>query len=95
MNGLLTLSWSNVKSAIVYGFLTSFVTFAAVFLAGIVSHGSIFGVDWYHLLDTSTIATLGVWIAMISLLKNLLTDAQGRFIGITEVIPDKDVNEKG
>lgn len=94
MNGLFTLTWSNIKSAVVYGVLTSVVTFLAVFIAGIVSHGSIYGVDWANLLDKSIIATLGVWVAMISILKNLLTTSQGKFLGFLDVIPDKDPVEK-
>lgn len=94
MNGLFTLTWSNVKSALVYGLLVLATSFALALVQNILSAGSIFGLDWKHIVDTSVIATLPIGIAGLSLLKNFLTDAQGKFLGKTEVIPDKTPTEK-
>lgn len=94
MNGFLTLTWANVKSAIIYGLLTSVVTFALVVGTSILAHGSFYGLEWSVILDKAAIAVVGVLVSLVSLLKNLLTDAQGRFLGIIEVIPDKSKEEK-
>jgi hypothetical protein len=89
MNGYLTLNWANIKSAFVYGVLTSLATFLLVISQGILEHGSIFNVDWTGLVDKGAIAVLGVFVTIVSILKNLLTDAQGKFLGMVTVIPDK------
>lgn len=89
MNGYLTLNWANIKSAFVYGVLTSLTTFSLVVAQGIIDHGSIFSVDWTGLVDKGAIAVLGIFVTVISIFKNLLTDAQGKFLGLFTVIPDK------
>lgn len=94
MNGYLTLTWSNVKSALVYGVLTSLTTFLLVVAQGILDHGSIFDVDWTSLVDQGAIAVLGVFVTIVSILKNLLTNAQGQFLGMFTVIPDKAGEKK-
>lgn len=72
---MLKLDWSNVKSALVYSVL-------AVALY-IISKGSVFGLDWKIMVD---VAVLGL---LTSLTKNLLTTDNGKFLGVTTVIPDK------
>lgn len=94
MNGLFTLSWSNVKSAIVYGVLTLVVSFVLAFAQGVLNAGSIFGLDWKAIVDSAVIATIPTLIVLVSLGKNFLTDAQGKFLGKTEVIPDKTKSVK-
>lgn len=94
MNGLFTLSWSNVKSAVVYGLLTLLVSFALAFAQNVLDAGSIFGLDWKAIVDSAVIATIPTLIILISLGKNFLTDAQGKFLGKTEVIPDKSKTTK-
>jgi hypothetical protein len=89
MKGLLSLNWTNIKSALVYGVLMVAVTFSLVALALVIGHGSIFGVDWRNVVDKGAIAALGVIVTMVSLLKNFLTDNEGKFLGMVEVIPDK------
>ncbi len=93
MNGLFTLSWSNVKSAVVYGVLTLLTSFGLAFAQGILNAGSVFGLDWKAIVDSSVIATIPTLIVLISLGKNLLTDAQGKFLGKTTVIPDKSISD--
>jgi len=88
MNGIFTLTWSNVKSAIVYGLLVLFASFGFSLVQSILNAGSIFGLDWKHIVDTAVIATLPIIIASLSLLKNFLTDSSGHFLGVTKVIPD-------
>jgi len=94
MNGFLTLDWSNVKSAVIYGILTSIVTFLIVIGSGILTHGSIYGINWTVLIDKGAIAVIGVLVTIVSLFKNLLTNNQGKFLGFLDVIPDKDPTEK-
>lgn len=94
MNGFLTLTWSNLKSAFVYGVLTSTVTFVLVVGTLILSHGSIYGIDWANVIDKAAIAVIGILVAFVSVLKNLLTDSQGKFLGAFTVIPDKSPLEK-
>lgn len=90
MNGIFTLTWANVKSAIVYGLLVLGVSFALAFAQGVLNAGSIFGLDWKHIVDTSVIATLPILVVSLSLLKNLFTTSSGKFLGMTKVIPDND-----
>lgn len=87
MNGYLTLSWTNVKSALVYGFLSTFVTFSLVVGSSILAHGSIYGLDWHNIIDKGAIAVIGVLVSLVSILKNLLTNDQGKFLGMVQVIP--------
>ncbi len=89
MNGFLTLNWENVKSAVVYGVLMVFVTFFLAAAGIVLEHGSIYGVDWANAFDRGVISALGVIVSLVSLLKNLLTNDQGKFLGVIEVVPDK------
>lgn len=94
MNGLFTLTWSNVKSALVYGLLVLLVSLLLAIAQSVLQAGSIFGLNWLHIVDSAVIATLPVGIAGLSILKNLLTDAQGNFLGGPKVIPDNEPAEK-
>lgn len=94
MNGIFTLTWSNIRSALVYGLFVLGASFGLAFIQGILNEGSIFGLDWKHIVDTAIIATLPVLIASLSILKNLLTDNSGHFLGLTKVIPDNDPDDK-
>lgn len=84
MNGIGTLSWSNIKSAVIYGVLMAVVTFVLVVVNSIITHGSIYGLDWPNVIDQGVLAVLAVLAAGASLLKNLLTDNQGNFLGVTK-----------
>lgn len=94
MNGFGTLTWSNVKSAIIYGLLTCLMTALYIVGSTILAHGSIYGVDWTDLLDKTAIAVIGVLVSITSILKNLLTNSKGEFLGLITVIPDKNPTEK-
>lgn len=89
MNGFLTLTKSNIQSAVIYGILTAAVTFVLNVGNAVIDHGSIYGIDWKTVLDQGAVAVIGVFVTLISLLKNLLTNAQGKFLGLWDVIPDK------
>jgi hypothetical protein len=90
MNGLFTLTWANVRSAVVYGLLTLISMFLLSVLQSVLNAGSIFGLDWRHTVDSAVIATIPALIVMVSIGKNLLTDNSGKFLGITKVIPDNE-----
>lgn len=85
-NGLLKLDWENWKSAVVYGLLA--MVLGGVFAVGkyIFDAGTIFGLDWKIIIDKGAMASLGMFIATVSILKNLLTTSQGKFLGVTKVV---------
>lgn len=87
-DGLFTISKENVLSAITYGILAVLVTFLAVIGAAILQHGSIFGLDWKDIIDKGAIAVIGLIMVGISLLKNWLTNNEGKFLSLFKVIPD-------
>lgn len=84
----MTLNWTNIKSAFIYGVLS--VVFGFIFSASsaVLDHGSFFGLDWKHIFDTSAIYSLGIFVSTISVVKNLLTDDKGLFLGVLKVIPE-------
>ncbi len=88
-NGLFKLDWANIKSAIIYGLLTMAVVFVLSVAEGIYSHGSFIGIDWAHLVDAGGIKSLGIFVAAVSIIKNLLTTDKGKFLGAVTVIPNK------
>lgn len=94
MNGFLTLTWSNIKSALVYGIITLGAIFLLSVLQSILNAGSIFGLDWKQIVDSAVIATIPALIIVVSLAKNLATDSKGKFLGAVEVIPGKGAEEK-
>lgn len=89
MKGIFTIEWVNVKSAIIYGLMTLMTVFVLSVLQNILDVGSIFGLNWKHIVDTATITTIPTLIMGISLFKNFLTNNKGEFLGVTEVVPDK------
>lgn len=88
-SNMFKITWSNVKSALVYGFLTLVAVFTLSILQSILDAGTILGLNWIAIIDKSVIATIPSVIIVLSLVKNFLTDKNGKFLGITEVIPDK------
>lgn len=87
-NGLFTVNWANIKSAVVYGLLTMAVVFVLSVAQGIFEHGSFIGIDWARVIDTGAIKSLGVFVAGLSILKNMLTTSRGEFLGAVKVIPE-------
>ena len=74
----LMLSKENLKSALVYAFLLGSL---AMFIY-VQDLGSIFLIDWKVLVNTGAMALIG---AIISLIKNLLTTNEGKFLGAVKV----------
>lgn len=89
MNGFLKLNWTNLKSAAVYGVMSAAASVAFVVGSDILRHGSVYGIDWHAELDKGGVAIVGIIVTFVSVIKNLLTDAEGKFLGVIEVIPDK------
>lgn len=86
--GLFTLNWANIKSAIVYGLMAMFFAAIINFTDSVKDNGSIFGLDWHNIIDTTAMAVLGSFVSLVSVLKNLLTTDQGNFLGFVKVIPE-------
>lgn len=72
MNGILTLSWINIKSALVYGLIA--------LILYVISTGSVFGLDWHILVNTAVMAIL------TSFVKNFFTNNDGKFANVVEVV---------
>lgn len=70
-NGLLTLDWGNVKSAIIS---TIIVSLGAT-LAYIIGVGDIFKLDWREIINIAIMAGAG------SLVKNFFSTNDGKFLG--------------
>jgi hypothetical protein len=88
-NGLFTIDWVNVKSAIVYGLLTMALAFILAVAEGVLKEGSIFGIDWSMVIDRGVLVSLGVFVSMVSIIKNLLTTKRGDFLGTMKVSEGK------
>lgn len=76
------LSSANLKSALIYALLMGVVSIG-IYIVGV---GDIFKIDPHALINSGILAAV---TGLISLLKNLLTDNAGKFLGMTTVIPDK------
>lgn len=88
-NGLFKLTWENIKSAIVYGLLTLAATFVLSVAQKVMDAGTFFGLNWLAIIDSSAVSTLPLIITAVSIIKNLLTTSDGKFLNTTDVIPDK------
>ncbi len=84
------IDWSNIKSAVVYGLLTWAVIFILSVAQNIQNAGTIFGLDWKHIIDKGVVETIPAIVVVISLIKNFLTTDKGKFLGVVTVIPDKE-----
>lgn len=80
MNGILKISWVNIKSALVYGGLWGLL---AVFIK-ISEIGEISKLNWQDLLNVFIMAGIAI---VIVLFKNLLTTDDGKFLGVVKVTP--------
>lgn len=72
MNGILKLSWGNVRSALVYGLVAGVVN-AAIYAVGV---GDVFNLNWHFLVNGF------VFGVITSVLKNLFTTDSGNFVGV-------------
>ena len=84
MQGIFKLDWANCKSALVYGILWGILVMA-IYAYQV---GDLWKLDFHNLVNTGIFAFLGT---VVSLLKNLLTNNKGQFIGKFDVVSDKVV----
>lgn len=78
MSDFFNLSWTEIKSAVVYAVLTALVAMG-MYALGI---GDIFTVSIKPLVN---IGAMSLLVGMISIIKNLLTTYNGKFIGSIQV----------
>ncbi len=74
----MTLNWTNIKSAIVYAFLTAILSMGGY----VIGLGDIFKVQSHAIINIGVISAL---TAIVSILKSLLTNSQGQFMGVVQV----------
>jgi hypothetical protein len=79
---MFTLSWDSIKSAIVYGLLWAILAIALY----MIQVGDVFALNIKELVNAGVFGFLGIFV---SLIKNLLTTQDGKFLGVTTVVPDK------
>lgn len=82
MNKIFTLSWTNVKSALITALLTAVLAMGA-YVLGI---GDIFKIDWKAI---TNIGVLSLITAIVSIIKSLLTTDKGKFLGAVKVTEEK------
>lgn len=81
-NKMLTLTWTNIKSAIVYILLTAFIQIA-LYIIGI---GDVYKLDSHLVINMAVTSLL---VGAVSVVKNLLTTNDGNFLGVTKVSEGK------
>ncbi len=79
-NGLFKLNIANLQSAIIYGLLTAILAMSLY----VISVGDIFALDFKALANAGAFGLLNV---IVSLVKNLLTNDEGNFLGVVKVAP--------
>lgn len=77
------ISLTNIKSALIYALLMALVSMG-IYVIGV---GNIFALDTHVLINSGVLAFV---TGIVSLLKNLLTDSDGKFLGVTQVTPPED-----
>ncbi len=85
-NGIFKISWTNIKSALVYGLMVTLLTT----IIYVINVGDLRSVNWYTVINMLALGSLG---AVASVLKNLLTTTKGNFVGIVKVIPSTKSKE--
>lgn len=68
----------NIKSALVYVFLAAFFQL----LSYIIGVGDVWKLDYHTIVNTFVIAFA---VGCLSIIKNLLTTSDGKFLGVTQV----------
>lgn len=79
-NGIFTLDWVNIKSALVSGLIMAVLAM----IGYVIGIGDIFKIDVHAIVNIGVLAGLGV---VQSLVKNLLTTNDGKFVGKVEIKP--------
>ena len=77
---LFTLSWINIKSALVSGIIMGILAIAAY----IIGVGNIFTLDFHTLINAGVLAAL---VTIVSLIKSFLTTSRGSVVGVQVVPP--------
>ena len=77
---MFTISFTNIKSALVYGVLTAILMMALY----AVSVGDVFALNMKELTNAGVFGFITV---VVSLLKNLLTTDGGKFLDVIKVTP--------
>ncbi len=77
-SNLMTLNWTEIKSALVYAVLTAL----AAMLVHVIGVGDIFALSVKPIVN---IGVLSFAVGMLSLIKNLLTTDKGKFVGVVQV----------
>lgn len=75
---LFTISWTNVKSALVLGAIIGFLGVSSY----VVQIGDIFKLDWHVLVNIFVLAAIA---SIGSTIKNFFTTTDGNFLGIIKV----------
>lgn len=73
-----TVNLTNVKGAIISALLMGVLAL----LTNIIATGNIFATDWNVVINAGILA---FFTGLVSLIKNLLTDSAGAFLGAVEV----------
>ncbi len=81
------ISWVNIKSALVYGLLIAFVLALLAMAGYVLQVGDVFGLDWRALVNAGVIAFISGIVIGVSIIKNLLTTNEGKFMDLVKVIP--------
>lgn len=76
-NGIFTIDWTNVKSALVSTALMALVS-GGIYIIGL---GDVFKIDAHSL---TNIVAMSLLTGLVSLIKNLLTTTDGKFAGVTQ-----------
>lgn len=76
------INWANIKSALVYVFLTASLS-VLVYIIGV---GDVFLISLKSLIN---IGVMSISTGLISVIKSLLTTDEGKFLGVVSVIPEK------
>ena len=79
-NMIFTISWTNVKSALVSGIIMGILAIAAY----IIGVGNIFTLDFHSLLNAGVLSAL---VTIVSLIKSFLTTSSGSVAGVQVVPP--------
>lgn len=81
-NKMFTIQWANIKSALVYVFLTASLSIL-VYIIGV---GDVFLISGKSLIN---IGVMSISTGLVSVIKSLLTTNDGKFLGVVSVVPEK------
>lgn len=88
-NGLFKISKEQIVSAIVYGLVAMIAGGLLAIANSIIDAGTFIGLDWKVVLDKGAMASLGAFVAVVSVIVSLLTTKRGNFLGAAKIAEDK------